>query len=120
MADLEDGMRKTRLLFLAAMIALSGAAGADDDQDRALEAVERGEILPLAEILAIVDERFGGRVIEIELDRDDGLYVYEMELVSAQGRLYEVYVDATNGQIIELEAEHGEPFDDDNDDDDRD
>jgi len=104
-------MRKSLLPLLIAMLVVPGTVGADD-QDRALQAVERGEIMPLAEILAIVDERFGGRVIEIELDRDDGLYVYEMELVSAQGRLYEVYVDAASGRIIELEAEDA-AYDDD-------
>lgn len=107
-------MRKILLPLLVAMAVLPGTVNADD-QDRALQAVELGEILPLAKILAIVDERFGGRVIEIELDRDDGVYVYEIELVSAQGRLYEVYVNAANGRIIELEAED-EFYDDDYDD----
>ncbi|MCR9122881.1 MAG: PepSY domain-containing protein [Phyllobacteriaceae bacterium] len=107
-------MRKIFLPLLAAMAVFPGTVGADD-QDRALEAVRRGEILPLADILAVVDARFGGRVIEIELDADDGVYVYEMELVSAQGRLYEVYVDAKSGRIIEAEAEY-ESYDDDYDD----
>lgn len=46
----------------------SGSSGKERDHKQAREAVERGEILPLREILKRVDELGGGRVIAVDLD----------------------------------------------------
>ena len=35
----------------------------------------------------------------LELERDDGAWVYELELVTPQGRLYEVEIDAATGTV---------------------
>ncbi|WP_306117643.1 MULTISPECIES: PepSY domain-containing protein [unclassified Roseitalea] len=101
------------LLIPLLALALAGPALADGDHERALDAVERGQALPLAEILAIVDDRYGGRVIEVAFERDDGRYVYELELVDRAGRLFEVYLDASTGAVIEQERE--DAYDDDDD-----
>jgi CheY-like chemotaxis protein len=68
-----------------------------DDHDRARRALEAGEILPLADILAAAEAARPGRVIELELERDDGRWVYELELVSPEGLLYEMEIDAATG-----------------------
>ena len=44
-------------------------------------------------------------MIEIELDRDDGCWIYELELVSPGGFLYEMEIDAASGTILEVERE---------------
>jgi uncharacterized membrane protein YkoI len=46
-----------------------------------------------------------GRVIEVELERDDGRWIYELELVSPEGRLYEMEIDAASGTVLEVEQE---------------
>jgi uncharacterized membrane protein YkoI len=46
----------------------------------------------------IVTGRFGGRVVEAELDEEDGRPIWEMKLVGAD--VSEVDVDATNGAIL--------------------
>lgn len=79
----------------------SGAGAARDGgaiHDRARSAVERHEILPLKRVLATVRRTYGGRVIEVELERRHGRYVYELKLISADGHLLEVEVDAATGQ----------------------
>ena len=96
-------MKPAALLLLLA-IAVPALAG-EGDHRRAREALERGEVLALGRILAIVEERFGGRVIEVEFERDDGRWLYELELVTRDGRLMEVEMDAATGAVLEAEVE---------------
>lgn len=55
-----------------------------------------------------------GEVQETELENEDGKHVYEIEILSADGKEMEVEIDAQTGEILEVEAED----DDDNDKDD--
>lgn len=88
------------------MICLAaGASWASDrrDHDRARAAVAAGHRLPLSEILRQVEARFGGRVLEIELEHEDGVLVYEIELLDDNGRVLELEVDAVTGAILDQE-----------------
>lgn len=76
-----------------------------DDQDRARLALEAGEILPLSEILAAAEKARPGRVIEVDLERDDGRWIYELELVSPDGLVYEMEIDGASGAVLEIELE---------------
>jgi uncharacterized membrane protein YkoI len=53
-----------------------------------------------------------GEVQETELEREDGVLVYEIEILTADGVEMEVEINADSGEILEIEAE-----DDDDDDD---
>ncbi|MBP7000211.1 PepSY domain-containing protein [Amaricoccus sp.] len=77
----------------------------DPDFEQALGAVQRGEIRRLSDILPQVEAQFGGRAIETEIETDDGRWVYEMEILTADGRLFEVDVDAVTGEVIDVEEE---------------
>jgi uncharacterized membrane protein YkoI len=84
---------------LSALAVLATAARADDrDHDVARQAVERGEIKPLAEILQIVRDRLPGEIAGVKIERKGGRLIYELRVV-AQGRLLEVHVDAATGEI---------------------
>jgi len=80
-------------------------APADDDHERARQLKELGQILPLQQILKSAQAEHPGRVIEVELDDDDGRYVYEIELLDEHGEVWELYFDATNGKLIKRERE---------------
>lgn len=97
-------MKHTAFILFFTLIAASALADRDD-HDRARLALEAGEILPLVDILAAAEAARPGRVIEIELDRDDGRWVYDLELVSPEGFLYEMEIDAASGTILEVERE---------------
>ncbi|SUZ34010.1 hypothetical protein ROE7235_03791 [Roseibaca ekhonensis] len=92
---------------LALILALlASPAWADRaDHDRARRALEAGEILPLSEILQAAEAARPGRVIELELERDDGRWIYELELVARDGQLYEMEIDAATGTVLEIERE---------------
>lgn len=99
-------MRRRLLLPILALSLLAPPARADDDddQDRARAAVERGEIRPLSQILALLERRFVGQVVDTDLDRDDGRWIYEFKLLPPSGRMYRVKLDAATGAVIETKG----------------
>jgi uncharacterized membrane protein YkoI len=98
-------MPRRRFLRLALLAALSlglsplpAAASDREDQERARAALAAGEIRPLAEILAEVERRYLGRVIEVELDHEDGRWIYDLKLLPPDGRVFELEVDARTAE----------------------
>jgi uncharacterized membrane protein YkoI len=94
------------LLALAVSLFLTAAAAADDDDDdhdAARQAVESGEVLPLADILDGIQAQLPGRVLEVELEREDGIWVYELTILRGDGRRVEAYVNGATAEIISLD-----------------
>jgi uncharacterized membrane protein YkoI len=87
----------------ALLLALSALPSPASDHDRAREALERGEILPMSQILARVETQMPGEVIEVELEREHGRLVYELKVLAPNGRVSEVLVDAATAEILGLE-----------------
>jgi uncharacterized membrane protein YkoI len=87
------------VLFSLAMV-LPAQAGESGGQDRARRALEAGEILPLRAILQRVERDNPGQVIEVELEREEGLWVYEIRLLAAGGAIIELEVDARDGTVL--------------------
>ncbi|MEW6324765.1 MAG: PepSY domain-containing protein [Nitrospirota bacterium] len=98
------GRRRTIGLLLAALAAawmiVPSAAVADDDHEEATELQEAGVILPLADILARAQAIRPGRVIETELEREDGRYLYELEILDDTGVVWEMTLDAATGEPL--------------------
>lgn len=90
------------LPLLTILLLLTGPALADgkSDHDRARAALAAGAIRPLADILADVERRWVGQIIETELERDDGRWVYEFKLLPPSGRIYKLELDATTGALL--------------------
>lgn len=89
------------IALVSALAVFAAGARADDgrDHDMARQAVERGEIKPLAEILQIVRDKLPGEIAGVKIERKNGRLVYELRIVGAEGRLLEVHVDAATGEI---------------------
>ncbi|MDJ0806057.1 MAG: winged helix-turn-helix domain-containing protein [Gammaproteobacteria bacterium] len=81
-------------------LVLSVAVPADDDQLEARRLVESGAILPLGQILNSLQDRWSGRILEVELESEGGDYVYEVELLDTQGRVWDLEVDAVSGRLL--------------------
>jgi uncharacterized membrane protein YkoI len=96
-----------RLALVLLLLAAAGAAADPDrrDHDRARAALERGEVLPLAQILGAVAAAVPGDVVELELEREDGAWVYEIKVIAPDGRLLEVLVDGASGRLLEQEED---------------
>lgn len=85
-------------LFVSAPAVLAD----DDDHEEARALLQRGEILPLAQVLELVRRIEPGDVIEVELDRDDGVWEYQVKVLTPTGRVREVTLDARDGRLIKL------------------
>lgn len=71
--------------------------------DRARRASAQGEILSLAEIYKRAAARFPGRVVEAELESEQGHWVYELKILDPDGRLRKVDLDARTGEFLQRE-----------------
>ncbi len=89
------------MALISALALPATAVRADDDHDHevARQAVARGEIKSLTDILQAVRGKLPGEVAGVKLERKHGRLVYEFRVVGAQGRLLEVHVDAATGDI---------------------
>ncbi len=82
----------------ANIAALPAVADNDDDQDRAFEAVEHGEALPLSKVLAHLKGRLGGEIVGIAFERDDSRWIYVFKVVMPNGRMRRIQVDAKSAE----------------------
>lgn len=94
--------RLVRVFGLGLMLALALPCRADSsaDHDRARQALEAGEILPLRTVLETLLRNTPGQVMEIELERRGERWVYEIKLLRPGGSLARYLVDAREGTII--------------------
>lgn len=102
-------LRWFALAVLAVLVPAAPGAGpgarAADDAARAREAVREGRYVPLASLLDWIEARYHGRVIEVELEEDDGEPpTYEIEWLTPQGRVVEFEFDARTGELLEREG----------------
>ncbi|MBN8872696.1 MAG: PepSY domain-containing protein [Rhodospirillales bacterium] len=93
------------LLFLPLVLGAPAPTQAHDargneDARSARAALQAGEIRPLSELLTTVESRYDGRVIETELEREHGRWVYEFKLLPPAGHLFMLTIDAATGQVI--------------------
>ena len=75
----------------------------DQSYDRARRAKESGQALTLEEIFKRATERFPGRVVDAELESKGGIFIYELKILNAKGRLIKVHLDARHGTILKAE-----------------
>lgn len=87
--------------------ATSVQAHDDDDHERARAALRAGEVLPLSTLLERLQRRHPGQVLEVELERDDGRWVYEVKLLRRDGQLFELELDARSGELISQRRKDG-------------
>ncbi len=85
--------------MVASLLGWAGISAAGD-HDRARQALEAGEVLPLQTIMQRVERDYPGQVIEVELERDRDRWVYEIKTLRSGGSLVKLKVDARDGSIL--------------------
>jgi uncharacterized membrane protein YkoI len=89
-----------RALVGAVLVAGAGAAVADVSYTEAEKLRASGEVLPVERIVEIVNQTRPGEIDDLELDRDLGRYVYEVEVHDADGREWDLDIDAKTGEVL--------------------
>ena len=98
------------LLCVSLMFAIS-LARADDDgdndddhnRDAVLNSVEKGEILPLSTIRKQVSNAFPGDIVDVAIVRRHGGIRYRFKILTKDGVLQEVIINAVDGAVIKVE-----------------
>lgn len=99
--------RRTASLVVAVLLVFcSSLAARDLNQDEALALRQQGVILPLEQLLQKAMARYpGSRLLEAELEKKHGQYAYEVELVTTEGVVREIKLDAATGALIKDEED---------------
>lgn len=80
---------------------VAGVAQADRDDVRLLDETK----LTLTEAIAIAEKHQNGRAYEAGIDDDSFSPVYEVNVVTTDGRLYELDVDGVTGTVSNVREE---------------
>lgn len=100
-------MKKQLSQFFALAVCLLAATfsfpvtASENDHERAIQAMQAGDIQPLAKILANLSESQAGRVVEVELEQKRGRWIYEFKLLEPNGLVREVKVDARTAEVLQ-------------------
>lgn len=86
--------------IVASLLAAAGAVGVLTTQANA-----ETPALTEAQAVEIALAEVQGEVQEAELDREDGVQVYEIEILTADGMEMEIEINANTGEVLEVEAE---------------
>ncbi len=90
------------LLLCAALATWPGAWAGERDHERARAAVAAGQILPLPALLERLQRTHPGQVLELELERHDGRWIYEVKLLQTNAQLVKLELDAGTGQLLQV------------------
>lgn len=97
------GRKILSLLMLGAGGLVLASALASDDHEEARRLRLDEQILPLETIVERAGLGPDTRILEVETGFEHGRRVYEIEYVTAGGRIMEVAVDARSGEVLERE-----------------
>lgn len=102
-----SGRRGRSSLLALALVALAGLASARDlGQDEALRLRREGLIQPLEQLIEKALQRYpGATLLEAELEEEDDIFVYEVELLTPGGVVRELELDARDGRILKDEED---------------
>lgn len=95
-----------RLLLATCLLLTNTALGRDIGPGEALELRKKSALIPLEHILAAVSKRYPeSRLLEVELEEEHGLFLYEVEILTNRQQVRELEIDAGTGSIIKDELE---------------
>ncbi len=113
LANRDKGMPQSRtriylvacLSLLLTVLATAPSPSLADDMDRVRELRSTDSILPLSQILILVEKQYPGTLLEVELEEEKGKVIYEMELLGKDKVVHRIKVNARSGNIIFVDKE---------------
>lgn len=91
-------------LFALASCLVPGSAVADD-VDRVRELRSTASIMPLSRIMQMVELRYHGTLLEVELEEEKGLVVYEIQILGKDQVVHTLKVNARNAHILSVDKD---------------
>ena len=81
------------------LVVAQSTYGDDADQDKARAALESGQIRSLDQVLGVARQKWPGEIVKVELEHDDGDWIYQIKILSDQGERHEVEIDAATLRV---------------------
>jgi len=78
---------------------------AEESPETARKLLATGQILSLEKITKAAKAIKPGEVLETELERKHGIYIYELEILDDKGLVWELKLNAKTGQLIKMEQD---------------
>jgi len=76
-----------------------------DDVDRVRQLRSTDSILPLSKILGEVERRYPGTLLDVELEDEKDMIVYEIEVLGRDHIFRKIKIDAQSGKILASEQD---------------
>lgn len=54
--------------------------------------------------------RVPGQIVHVDLDMENGILIYEVYIMTPQNRMYQVEINARNGNILKVDRENDDDF----------
>jgi len=93
------------LLGASALLLTSVGLAMSHDGKEKLELANLPTAVTMEEAIKTATAQFPGKVLEAELEREDGKAIYEVEIVNASGEVREFEIDAQSGKVLSSELE---------------
>jgi hypothetical protein len=93
------------LLSVAASGWLMSSAGSGESPASAGQLSAKGQILSLEKISRLAKSYKPGEILEVELEKKHGRYVYEVEILDTRSQVWELKLDAKSGQLLKMELD---------------
>lgn len=84
----------------AALATVPASAGDRVRQQEVRQLRESGKILSMEDILGRARAVQPGQVVEVELERESGRYVYEVKVIDDADRVHKLELDAGSGELL--------------------
>lgn len=99
---------RLRAVFLAILLSTALTFGASLVlADEVTEMQVPDEAASLKDLLAVVDKTVQGRILEVELEREDiggkETWIYEVKLLTRKGKVYELEYNAVTLELLNTE-----------------
>lgn len=94
--------KKNWLLTVLTILALSSGS---IELGQAVESPVIAQAISIDQAKSIALQQVPGRIVHIDLDRDDGILKYEIIVITKQNEVYEVEINANTGKVIKVEKE---------------
>lgn len=84
-------------------------------EEKEQQLLEKEAKLTLDESIATALKEVDGKVTESELEDENGVVVYGIEIVDADGLQHDVKIDAKTGKVVKVDVDDDDETDDDDD-----
>lgn len=89
-----------RFLCLVMAVGMTDTQADDISPQTLRELRASGQIIPLEVLLERHATRLNGKLLDLEVESENGRLCYELEIQDAKGEVHEYLIDAQNGEWL--------------------